>query len=134
MYDAVLVRLAQAFGDLQSDVEGFFRRQRLAVDSLPQGFAFDILRRHERDAVGFADFINREDVRMIQARGGARLLQKAAAAFIVRHIFGRQDLERDLAVQLFIVRFIDRPHAARAERLKNAIMRDGRACGNGFCF
>ena len=69
---------------------------------------------------------------MVQGRGGAGLLQEAAAAVFVRGVFGRQEFERDDAVQLLVVRLEDRAHAARAQRLHDPVVRDGGGFGNHF--
>ena len=81
MDDAGGVRLGEALGGLDGDVEELLRRQRLARgDELAQRLALDELHGDVDRAVGLADVVDREDVRVVQRRGRARLLLEALAA------------------------------------------------------
>ena len=74
---------------LDRDVEDFAQRQRAAGDPFAQRFAFDELRHEESRAVVIADFVNGEDVRMIERRGGARFVQEAVHPLRIAGEFGR---------------------------------------------
>ncbi len=63
--DAGLVRLRQAFGDLNSHVERVAERQRARRDLLPQRLALDVLGRHVRAAAVLAELVDGEDVRVV---------------------------------------------------------------------
>ena len=92
-----------------------------------RGYSLEDLKeagREGRLAFGFTDFKDGEDVRVIQARGGARFLQKTTATVGVRDRFRRQHFERHRAVQLFVQRQVDSAHAARAERFQDSVMSD----------
>ena len=60
---------------------------------------------------------------MIQGRGRASLLKKSAAPIFIYNSILREDLQRYDAVELFVVRLIDRTHAAGPEELQNPIVR-----------
>ncbi len=57
----------QSIGDLDAKIQQFVRGDGPSADSLLQGLAFQQLHDDERLAVLFLDFINRADVRMVQA-------------------------------------------------------------------
>ena len=57
----------------------------------------------------------RDDVRVIEGGGCARLSLKAAYTVRVNGEMGRQKFERDLAIEPGVFRQIDFSHAARAQ-------------------
>ena len=63
-----------------------------------------------------ADVVDRADVRMVQRRGRARLALEAPQVFFRRRERRRQQLHRDIAAELQIVRLVDLAHAAGADR------------------
>ena len=85
--------------------------ERLAVDE-----------RHDvvEEAVGLARVEERQDVRMLQVRGGLDLDQEPLGADDGGQ-FGLQDLERDLAVVLQVLGQVHRGHAALAELALDAV-------------
>ena len=74
-----------------------------------------VLHHDEVVAVGRLDFVNGDDVRVIQRRGGVRLLHESAAAILVADTIGRQHLDRDLAVEPRIASAIDLAHPSGAD-------------------
>ncbi len=66
--DALLVRGAEAAGDLERVVDGLARRDRAAGELLAQGRSLEQLRDDVRRAVVRADVVDRHDVRMVEAR------------------------------------------------------------------
>ena len=96
--DSGRVRLGEALGDLDAVVEQLFRRQGIARDDeLAQRLALDELHRDVEGTVGLADVVDREDVRVVQRRCGARLELETLAAVRIRCRCARKDLDRDLA-------------------------------------
>src|SRR6185503_13680392 len=77
MNDAMLVRLAKPFGDLNRDLQSVAYRQRARGDLSPQRVSLHVLHRHERLAVNFADLVDGKYVRVIQSRGRAGFLKEA---------------------------------------------------------
>ncbi len=76
--------------------------------------ARDPLHGHEDLIADGADVVDGDDVGVRQARRGLRLAQQARACARRRGV-GPQQLEREHAVQLRIVRLVDHAHAAAAE-------------------
>ena len=62
---------------------------------------------------------------MIQSGGGPRLSLKTFQRLMVAGEFLRQELKRNGATQLRILGLIDYPHAAAAQFLDDAVVRDG---------
>ena len=60
--------------------------------------------------------MNGDDVRVIERRGGLRLLHEPAAAILVRDAVGGQYLDRDFAAEPWIARAIHLAHPARADQ------------------
>ncbi len=69
----------------------------------------------------FADLVNRDDVRMIERRGGPRLPRKAPHAPGVGREFGREELDGDFAPQSGIEREMDFTPPASAQRCEQLI-------------
>src|SRR5207244_1687717 len=78
MNDPGGMRSGERGSDLRSDMDGRGGRQLRAIDSLAQRFAFDEFGGDEMLAVAFADFVNGDDVGMIERGGRARFLLEAA--------------------------------------------------------
>ena len=71
VHDAGAVRHVERRRDLSRDVDGVDDRERPAAKTLSQRLALDQLRDDERPAIVRADVVDRDDVRMIESRGGA---------------------------------------------------------------
>ena len=89
---------------------------------LAKRFAFDELRGNESRILGCSDFVNRQDVRMIQRRRSFRFLDKALETVLIRGKTLRKDLDRNHAVQLGIKREINLAHATSAELRADFVM------------
>jgi hypothetical protein len=85
---------------------------------------WDVLHRDEVHALVLADVVDRDDVRMIQARRGSRFLDEALAAFGVEGGFAAQDLDRHGPAQSCIDGAVHGPHPAFTERLQELVMRE----------
>jgi hypothetical protein len=121
MDDARGMRGRKRAAGLNRDLENVRQIQsRLRV--IAQRTSVDELRRDERRFAGPADLVDREDVRMIQCRGGPGFLHKPAQAVLVRRDFDRQNLQRDLAIERGVLRQVHLAHPARAERGANFVM------------
>src|SRR5688500_7686083 len=103
-----------------------FRGQSALGDHLGEQAAVHELHRDERMAVRFADFVDRADVRVCQVRGRAGLVEQARA--LVRpDLATADDLDRDGAVELLVLRAIHDAHAAGAEARPDPVMAEGLA-------
>ena len=75
-------------------------------------------------AFDFVNLVDRRDVRMIECGSGLRFAQEAPLGVFALMGSREQDLERHLAMQAQIFRFIDLAHAARAEPFEYSVVRD----------
>src|SRR5215510_10147582 len=84
-------------------------------------FPFDELGHNEAPPLDFADFIDSDDVRMVERRGRARFLLEAPHTFGVARELGGQQLDRNLAAQSSIVREPDFAHPAATQWRQDSI-------------
>ena len=92
-----------------------------------QGLAVEKLHGDEGLAVFFADFVNGADVGVVQCGGGLGFALKTGESLrIAGYVIGKE-LEGDEAVKARVFRFVDDAHAAAAELLDDAVVRDGLA-------
>src|SRR5437764_8541709 len=82
------------------------------ADAFPQSAAVDELHRDEVHAARFADLINVRDVWMIESGGRSGLLKKPPHAIFAGREVRRQNLQRNLAAKMRVLRQIDLAHAA----------------------
>ena len=92
-----------------------FDRNRALRDALRKRRAFDQLHHERVHAVRVLQPVDRGDVRMIQRGEDFRFALKARQAVGVGGERRREDLDRDLTLQLRVGRPIDLPHATHAE-------------------
>ena len=78
--------------------------------------------------VVLADIVDRDDVRVIEARGGFRLLPESALGLRLRHL-DREEFDCDGALELGVRGAVDDAHAAAAEHAFDAVMTHLRAGG-----
>ena len=71
-----------------------------------------------------ADLVDRHDVRVAERRGRLGFEHEAPDAVLALHQVGRQDLERDVALEGLVLGQVHLAHAARAERGDDAVVRD----------
>ena len=76
------------------------------------------------NSAGFADFVNRNDIRMIQGGGGLCFLHKPSHPVGISGKFRRQNLERNAAVEFCIGGKINFAHSASAQKFFDFIMPD----------
>src|SRR5262249_32948390 len=70
------------------------------------------------------DFVNRADVRVVERRGRLRLMHEPLFGVAILDEGERQELERDQALQARVLGLVDLPHAAGADQLEDAVVRD----------
>jgi hypothetical protein len=120
--EPVLVRCVERRGDLACDGDSPRRREcTLAPQQRSQVGAVDVAHREEEHALGFARRVDRDDVRVLQARGQPRFPLQARAKVRVVHETGRQHLERHVAAEAIIVGAVHLAHAAAADQRLDAI-------------
>jgi len=98
---------------------------RAVPDAVLEGDAFQKLHRNERLTVLVVNFVDRADVRMVQRRSRLRLALETGESLCVFGDFVRQELQGDKAAQLYILSLINHTHAATADFLDDAVVRNG---------
>ena len=131
--DACAVRSLKRLSRLHHNVQHFAQREFSALEQRTQRWPFDVFGRNKIYAVSLPYFINREDVRMIERRGCAGFLLKAAHTVSVACEAGGQDFERDQTTEPRITREIDFAHAARTELALNFIAAEFLSGGQFSC-
>ena len=116
MDDAVIVGGFERFGDLPRDRQCFVDRNRSARDSLRQVLAFDEFHHQCSDTARLFQSVNVRDVRVIQRCEHLRFATESGEAIGIVGNGGKQDLDRNVAIQLRVAGAIDLTHPARTER------------------
>ena len=125
MDDSFFVCRFQRFGYFRGELKGVADRHGSGEKPVTETLAFNILHNDEVLALGFADFVDVADVRVIECRRGLRLVQEALAGRRILLQFPGEKFESDLATQRRVVGQKDLTHASCAEFLNDSIMRDG---------
>ena len=101
--------------------------QRLECYQVLQGWPSRKLHSNERLTLLLADVVDRANVGMRQRGGGFCLaLETVQGQRITRNLIG-QELQGNKAVQARVLSLIDHSHAAAAQLLDNAVVRDSLA-------
>ena len=91
-------------------------RKRLAIEELHGD---------ERLALVLSDLVDRADVRVVERRCRLGFAPEAFQGLLVAgHVFGKE-LQSDETMEGRVLSFIDHAHAAAAQFLDDAVMRDG---------
>jgi hypothetical protein len=126
MQNALLVRRSQPFGDLTGNAQGFVQLERAFLDLVPQARPLDQF--HGQEPVLLVQFEHRADVWVVQRRGGLRFAHESSAKLKILNRPKRQELERDRPVELGVLGLVDDAHAALAELVEDAVVRDRMTC------
>ena len=129
MDDAGGVRGGERVGDLRAILEHVAQPQPLASNQLGQGAAGDVLHRDETGSLAVLlatiNFVNRNNIGMIEGGSGAGFLDKPSLAIRIGHSGRRQNLDRDFAPQTRIDGAIDYSHPTGANLLFNPVRTNG---------
>ena len=121
MHDAEVVGARERGAHLLEDVDGAGERHRAARELARERGADEVLHHQVELAVfGLADVVDVDDVRVIDAVGGARFAQHPRAQVGLAAQVGANQLERDDPVDEHVARAIDDAHAAFAELVPRA--------------
>ena len=132
MNDAFGMRRVQRVRNLNRQCQQHVQFHRTPGDQVLQRHAIQILHGDESLAVLLANFVNGADVGMVQRGSRLRLALKAAERRgILGHFIG-QKLQCDKPPQPRVFGLVDHAHAAAAQLLQNAVMRNGLS-DHGFC-
>ena len=120
--DPVPVRGAECGEDLAGVVDRDLDRGLPAGDDqLLQRAPVEELHRDVVGALRLAAVVDRDDVRMGEPGGVLRLAPEALHERVVRRVAVVEDLDRDAAAELLVLREVDVRHAARAQLPLDAV-------------
>src|SRR5262245_54242448 len=105
----------EGFGDLNTELEHLFERQRLVLHATAQVLAVNEFHGDECPAVLLADVIEGANTWMIEGGGGASFAAKALERLRVACQVIGQEFQCDRAIQARVERFVDHSHSAGAE-------------------
>ena len=130
MHDSALVCRVERVGELKRDGADVSNRHAGCPGaSHPVGecLAVDELQHDRVKVVALVGPVDAGDVRMIERGERARFTGESRQALGVRRHTGGQDLQRDVASQLRVVRTVDLAHAAAAECGDNLVVTEASA-------
>jgi hypothetical protein len=81
-----------------------------------------VLHDDEVGAIGCVDFVNSDDVGVIQCGSGLGLLREAALAVGIRHLLRRQEFDGHEAIEAHVAGTIDHAHPALADFFQQFVM------------
>jgi hypothetical protein len=126
MNNALGVSGVERIRDLDSEVEYFIQRQRLAADVISQTLAVNELHGDERP-VTLANVVDRADAGMVQSRSRVRLAPETFQGLSVLGNIFRKELQGNGPFQANVLGFVNYAHAACAKLLDYSEVRDGLA-------
>jgi len=121
------VRDIEGIGNFERDRNQLIELQRPAGDAVLERNAFEQLHHDKGAAIVLADLVNRANVGMVQGRGSPCLTAKALQSDGALRQIVRQKLERHVAAEAQVFRFVHHTHSPATQALENAVMRDGLA-------
>ena len=127
MDDALLVRRLERVGDLARDLERLVDGHGTLRDPLRESLAFDELQHEPAHAARLLEPVNVRDVGMIEGGQHLGLALEAREPFGIRGERLREDLDRDVASELRVLRPVNLSHASRAERREDLVGSEARA-------
>ena len=132
MHEPAPVRGVERARDLGEDVERALGRQpALPAQQRSHVAAVDEAHREVQLPVVLAGLIDRDDVRMVQGGGKARLLEEAAPEQLVPGQLGRDQLQRHRALEREVGRPVDNAHAAATDHRLDLVAGEARAAVQG---
>ena len=116
MNQPVLVREIKRVSDLRAHPQSPLRAERPIMDQRLQVAALDVAHRHKQVAVTVSGLVDRDDVRVVEARRQLRLSQKTLPKPVVQGERRRQQLERHRTAQARVLAQVDDAHPAAAQQ------------------
>src|SRR5579872_5105601 len=116
MGDTGFVRLGEALGDLRGDVENLAQGDKTGLQQLAKGLAGDELHGDVVACAVAAEFVDRDDVWVVESGRGFGFLFKSKQAFDVSGECRGKNFDSDATLEAGVNGVVDLAHAADAER------------------
>jgi hypothetical protein len=127
MDDAGSMSRVQRVRDVDAERQDDLNLQWTPCDPVLQRQSVQKLHGDEGLAVLVVNFVDGADVRMIQCRSSLGFALKAGEGLRIFGYVVGQELEGNKAVELDVLSFVHHTHAAAAQHLDDAVVRDGLA-------
>jgi hypothetical protein len=127
MDDPLVMSGFERLGRLFRDGQRFIERDGAFVDTLREIVALDKFHHERGQTAVLFESVDGGDVRMIQRGEDLGFALKTGHAVRVMREFGREDLQRDITIELGVPRAVDLPHAAGAKRGEDLVRAEARS-------
>jgi hypothetical protein len=125
VHDSLLVRVLEAFAQLDDDVQLRIERHHVAARVMVREAAAAKELHHDVRSVAFlGELEHGHDIAMLQPRGGPRLPIEALARMFVRQHLARHHLHRDVAFEYGVPGLVQHAHAAATHAAHDPIPTD----------
>ena len=121
------VRRLQRIANTRNDGQRLRRSEPTGAHGLPEIHAVHVLHDEVEKAAAFSVLENGDDIRVVQFPQHPRLAGKSFGKRRIASKLGREDFQRDGAVERRLPRFIHKAHAALADELQHFQLRKCRA-------
>ena len=108
--------------ELRTELQDLALRHRSRGEPRIECLAGDALEHQEVHPVLGVEVVDGDDIGVVELGERQRLAAEALPRHLVGQRAGRQQLERDVALQALVMGGVDDAHAARADLLEHAIM------------
>src|ERR1035437_515540 len=123
MNDALVVGELKRIADLRHDGQRFARRDAAIDEQLSQVYAVHIFHHEEMHAARLAELVEGDDTGMVELRERLGFASKTFGKGRVAADAGRENFERDEAIQSWLPGLVDGTHAALANEFKDFQLR-----------
>src|SRR5690348_828969 len=111
MQNSALMRVVDGFGDGLDAGRGLSGSERLVANKFAETLAFDEFHGKKGLAVVLTDFVNGDDVGMLQAGGSLGFGAKSFDEWVAGKLSGEEHFDGDDAIQRALTGAIDHAHA-----------------------
>ena len=126
MDDPFLVRRVERVGDLRCDFQGLRHRNRILEDPIRERRASDQFEDQRGHTCRVLDPIDAADVRMIQSGEHVRLAREPRTPIGIGGEQCREELQRDVAIQLRVTGAIHLTHPAGPQQIDDLVGAEAR--------
>lgn len=127
MNDATIVSRGETVGDLRAEGDHIFLRERAVEKPGAESDPVDKLHDEKVEAVVGIEVVNRGDVGMIELGESQGFVAKFSAGAIVGNGAGKENLEGNYTVEVFILGAVNDTHPAAADSLDDSVVAQGPA-------
>jgi hypothetical protein len=121
----------ERLGNLPGDRQHFADRNRHSRDSLCQILAFDKFHHEGTNSAGLFESVDLRDIGMVERSERLCLTREPRQSIGVARKGVREDLQRNVAIELRVAGAVDLPHATFADQRGDLVEAETSASGQG---